>query len=49
MGDATQLRQVMHNLVQNALDAVAEQADGRVERDDVGSAAASVASCARCA
>ncbi len=29
-GDATQLRQVVHNLVQNAMDAVAEQADGRV-------------------
>jgi PAS domain S-box-containing protein len=31
MGDATQLRQVIHNLVQNALDAVADRADGRVE------------------
>jgi PAS domain S-box-containing protein len=31
MGDATQLRQVIHNLVQNALDAVAEQEGGRVE------------------
>jgi nitrogen fixation/metabolism regulation signal transduction histidine kinase len=30
LGDATQLRQVVHNLVQNALDAVAERADGRV-------------------
>jgi nitrogen fixation/metabolism regulation signal transduction histidine kinase len=30
VGDATQLRQVIHNLVQNALDAVAELADGRV-------------------
>ena len=30
MGDATQLRQVVHNLVQNALDAVAEQAGGLV-------------------
>ncbi len=30
VGDTTQLRQVIHNLVQNALDAVAEQADGRV-------------------
>jgi len=31
MGDATQLRQVVHNLVQNALDAVADKAGGRVE------------------
>ena len=31
MGDVTQLRQVIHNLVQNALDAVAERADGHVE------------------
>jgi nitrogen fixation/metabolism regulation signal transduction histidine kinase len=30
IGDSTQLRQVIHNLVQNALDAVADQADGRV-------------------
>lgn len=30
LGDATQLRQVIHNLVQNALDAVAERADGHV-------------------
>jgi nitrogen fixation/metabolism regulation signal transduction histidine kinase len=30
MGDATQLRQVIHNLVQNALDAVSEQDHGRV-------------------
>jgi nitrogen fixation/metabolism regulation signal transduction histidine kinase len=30
LGDATQLRQVIHNLVQNGLDAVGEQAQGRV-------------------
>jgi len=30
MGDATQLRQVIHNLVQNGLDAVADRAEGRV-------------------
>jgi nitrogen fixation/metabolism regulation signal transduction histidine kinase len=30
LGDASQLRQVVHNLVQNSLDAVAERADGRV-------------------
>ncbi|HEY1393529.1 MAG TPA: histidine kinase dimerization/phospho-acceptor domain-containing protein, partial [Methylibium sp.] len=30
LGDATQLRQIIHNLVQNALDAIAERPDGRV-------------------
>ncbi|MDQ6683946.1 MAG: ATP-binding protein [Pseudomonadota bacterium] len=30
VGDSTQLRQVIHNLVQNALDAIAEQSGGRV-------------------
>jgi nitrogen fixation/metabolism regulation signal transduction histidine kinase len=30
MGDATQVRQVIHNLLQNAFDAVAERPDGRV-------------------
>jgi nitrogen fixation/metabolism regulation signal transduction histidine kinase len=30
VGDSTQLRQVIHNLVQNALDAVADRSDGRV-------------------
>ncbi|MCL4695739.1 MAG: HAMP domain-containing protein [Burkholderiaceae bacterium] len=30
-GDATQLRQVIHNLVQNGLDAVADRPDGLVE------------------
>ncbi|MFN6996870.1 MAG: ATP-binding protein [Aquincola tertiaricarbonis] len=31
IGDASQLRQVVHNLVQNALDAVDEAADGHVD------------------
>lgn len=31
MGDPTQLRQVIHNLVQNGLDAVADRPDGQVE------------------
>jgi len=31
LGDVTQLRQVIHNLVQNALDAVADREDGRVQ------------------
>ena len=41
-GDASQLRQVIHNLVQNGLDAVAEQPNGRVRvatevaRDETG-------------
>ena len=33
VGDSTQLRQVIHNLVQNALDAVADRPDGRVRID----------------
>ena len=42
LGDAAQLRQVVHNLVQNALESVAEQPEGRVmlrteaARDDAG-------------
>jgi nitrogen fixation/metabolism regulation signal transduction histidine kinase len=35
MGDATQLRQVIHNLLQNAQDAVAERPDGSPPRIDV--------------
>ena len=31
VGDATQLRQVIHNLVQNGLEAVADRPDGQVE------------------
>jgi len=31
IGDTTQLRQVIHNLVQNAFDAVADRADGQVQ------------------
>ncbi|MDO9074175.1 MAG: ATP-binding protein [Rubrivivax sp.] len=31
LGDATQLRQVIHNLVQNGLDAVADRPDGQVD------------------
>jgi len=42
VGDATQLRQVIHNLVQNGLDAVADRPDGHVQvstepvRNDLG-------------
>lgn len=35
MGDATQLRQVIHNLLQNAQDAVADRQDGAPARIDV--------------
>jgi nitrogen fixation/metabolism regulation signal transduction histidine kinase len=35
MGDATQLRQVIHNLLQNAQDAVADQAAGHTARIDL--------------
>ena len=36
VGDLSQLRQVIHNLLQNAMDAVADRADGRVQlRTDV--------------
>ncbi len=35
MGDATQLRQVIHNLLQNAQDAVADRAGGAPARIDV--------------
>jgi nitrogen fixation/metabolism regulation signal transduction histidine kinase len=35
MGDATQLRQVIHNLLQNAQDAVADRKDGTLSRIDV--------------
>ena len=45
----TQLRQVIHNLVQNALDAVADRADGRVRVVHRGGAQRAAATCARCA
>jgi nitrogen fixation/metabolism regulation signal transduction histidine kinase len=51
-GDATQLRQVIHNLVQNALDAVAERPDGRVVSTELRNDRArrrATANCARCA
>ncbi len=49
LGDATQLRQVIHNLVQNALDAVADKARRPGARGHIGRAGRTAASCARCA
>ena len=49
VGDGTQLRQVIHNLVQNALDAVAEQRRRPRARRHRGRAQRAAASCARCA
>ena len=48
LGDATQLRQVIHNLVQNALDAVAERATAMCASPP-SRRAANAASCAPCA
>ena len=43
LGDSTQLRQVIHNLVQNGLDAVADRPEGRVHlRTEVARTAAGV-------